>query len=322
MENLVNFMEKLPLVITENPQNENLLIVGCSGSGKTRKLQEIIPEYFQLGEPLCVVDIKGEIAKTTFQLAEDAGYKVVRIDFSSKSIPWNPFSQTNDMGLLAELLLEPDEPFYFFYIKKLLLEAILLYIRDNKEDIVNLPLEFDGLIELLSSLPPEHAAHKIFSKISDCNKIALHSAYHFVMQELKKLSWYNFQDTPIPDAKYIYLLHDTQVKERGYMLRIFVGLFIKKLQEENSRAMIVLDELDYLRPFSELEKLMLSCQTNIRIVATIQFLSLLETVTNCYSPVLNLFGKKIFMGISDIKTVKYLNDKLNTDWETEVYPQN
>ena len=73
-------------------RNKNVLIVGGSGSGKTRFF--IKPNLMQLHSSYVVTDPKGQLVLETGRLLERAGYKISvlnTINFK-KSMHYNPFS--------------------------------------------------------------------------------------------------------------------------------------------------------------------------------------------------------------------------------------
>ena len=73
-------------------RNKNVLIVGGSGSGKTRFF--IKPNLMQLHSSYVVTDPKGQLVLETGRLLERAGYKISvlnTINFN-KSMHYNPFS--------------------------------------------------------------------------------------------------------------------------------------------------------------------------------------------------------------------------------------
>ncbi len=79
----------------KNPKyarNKNILVVGGSGSGKTRFF--VKPNICQMHSSYCITDPKGTLILETGQMLHDNGYhiKVLNtIDFS-KSMRYNPFS--------------------------------------------------------------------------------------------------------------------------------------------------------------------------------------------------------------------------------------
>jgi len=95
----------------KNPKyarNKNVLIVGGSGSGKTRFFLK--PNLMQLHSSYCVTDPKGQILIECGKLLQHNGYKIKvlnTIDFS-KSMRYNPFvyirSEKDILKLVTALL--------------------------------------------------------------------------------------------------------------------------------------------------------------------------------------------------------------------------
>lgn len=73
-------------------ENQNIMVVGVPGSGKTRSL--VIPHLMETDKSCMVLDPKGEIYNITHRYLENKGFKVILLDFvNPKKSPnrYNPF---------------------------------------------------------------------------------------------------------------------------------------------------------------------------------------------------------------------------------------
>lgn len=85
-------------------RNRNVLVVGGSGSGKTRSVLE--PNIMQMNADFLVTDPKGETLPRVGQMLEDHGYDVRSfntVDFS-KSLHYNPIAYVRDEADILEFV--------------------------------------------------------------------------------------------------------------------------------------------------------------------------------------------------------------------------
>lgn len=86
--------------------NNNVLVLGCSGGGKTR--HHVKPNLLQASGSYIVLDCKGSLYREVGPYLAEAGYVVDQLDFSTMAAPWatthspmyasltaNPFSKTS-----------------------------------------------------------------------------------------------------------------------------------------------------------------------------------------------------------------------------------
>lgn len=139
-------------------RNKNVLIVGGSGSGKTRFF--VKPSIMQLHSSYVVTDPKGQLVLETGRLLERAGYKISvlnTINFK-KSMHYNPFSYIHsekDILKLVTCLIanttgqgkSGDE--FWTNAEKLLYMALIGYIHyEAPEEEQN----FGTMLEMLNSM--------------------------------------------------------------------------------------------------------------------------------------------------------------------------
>lgn len=122
--------------------NNNDLIIGCSGSGKTRGY--VIPLIAETEDNLVITDTKGQLYRLTENLLRAKGYKVMKIDFVNPldSYGYNPMDyiekteyghSTTDIATLAKNMMyinAKDDPFWPESAISLL-ECIIGFVMEN-----------------------------------------------------------------------------------------------------------------------------------------------------------------------------------------------
>ena len=141
----------------ELDRNRNVLVVGGSGSGKTRYY--VKPNIMQMNSSIFVTDPKGTMLSETGHMLADAGYRIKvfdSIDFT-RSMGYNPLAHIDtqaDIYTFVDCLVKnttpPDsvtnDPFWE-KSERLLYMALISYLLDHcPEEDRNLP----GLLTLLS----------------------------------------------------------------------------------------------------------------------------------------------------------------------------
>lgn len=142
----------------KNARNKNVLVVGGSGSGKTRYF--IKPNLLQMHSSYCVTDPKGQILVECGQALLKNGYRVKvfnSINFK-KSMHYNPFAYLHDekdiLKLVTTLMTNTKgegtggDPFWE-KSEKLLYTALIAYLHDEA------PVEeqnFAALLEMLNTM--------------------------------------------------------------------------------------------------------------------------------------------------------------------------
>ena len=125
--------------------NNNILVVGTSGGGKTRCMVE--PALLQAEGSYVISDPKGKLYKDYHNYLESKGYKVLKMDFihPEKSLHYNPLAlcrTTQDIQKLSHCLVyslekrKGNDPFWD-QASTILMNALIGYIVES----VNLPRE-------------------------------------------------------------------------------------------------------------------------------------------------------------------------------------
>ena len=180
----------------KNPKtarNKNVLIVGGSGSGKTRFF--VKPSIMQLHSSYVVTDPKGQLVLETGRLLERAGYKISvlnTINFK-KSMHYNPFSYIHsekDILKLVTCLIanttgqgkSGDE--FWTNAEKLLYMALIGYIHyEAPEEEQN----FGTMLEMLNSMEVREDDEE-FKNPVDClfDELKAKDPGHFAVRQYAK----------------------------------------------------------------------------------------------------------------------------------------
>ena len=122
--------------------NNNVLVVGASGAGKTRSI--VIPNILQADGSYVVSDPKGNLVKKLGPYLKSNGYNVLTIDFihPEKSSHYNPLGYCRsqfDIQKLASILVNEKrslnthaDPFWDLSTM-LLLESLIAYVIESDE---------------------------------------------------------------------------------------------------------------------------------------------------------------------------------------------
>ena len=175
-------------------RNKNVLVIGGSGSGKTRFY--VKPNLMQMHSSYCVTDPKGTIVLECGKMLEDNGYEIRilnTINFK-KSMKYNPFSYIHsekDILKLVQTIIantkgEGEKAGEDFWVKaeKLYYTALIAYIyyeapkeeknfatlldmidaSEVREDDEKYKNPIDRLFEALEKKEPRHFAVKQYKK--------------------------------------------------------------------------------------------------------------------------------------------------------------
>lgn len=159
--------------------NNNVLVVGTSGAGKTRSLVE--PNLLQATGSYVVSDPKGNLHNKYKDYLESRGYRVVRLDFTdpAHSAGYNFFRyirNTQDIVKIAHMFMFQDKALFGsdpFWERsaQLLLQACIAYLLENCSRESQ---SFESIMKLVSSLE------------IDENDPNVRSALDYLMDDLAK----------------------------------------------------------------------------------------------------------------------------------------
>ena len=175
-------------------RNKNILVIGGSGSGKTRFF--VKPNLMQMHSSYVITDPKGTVLLEVGQMLKDSGYeiKVLNTINFKKSMHYNPFAYIKDekdiLKLVNTLIVntkgEGQQATEDFWVKaeKLLYQAYIGYIyyecveeeqnfitlidminaSETREDDENFKNAIDLIFEELEADEPDHFAVKQYKK--------------------------------------------------------------------------------------------------------------------------------------------------------------
>ena len=122
----------------ETQMNNNVLVVGTSGSGKTRSV--VTPNILEATGSYIISDPKGSLYKRYAKYLQNKGYKVKKLDFvnSNKSCHYNFFNyihNTRDIVKMAHILMSEERPGnmdpFWTEASEILLQAIMAYMFET-----------------------------------------------------------------------------------------------------------------------------------------------------------------------------------------------
>ena len=176
-------------------RNNNDLIIGPSGAGKTRGY--VIPNILQCSESLIVTDTKGALRQQVGRVLAWQGYRVLEINLADcLSSPWgyNPldyvryderrgkYSEQDIMTIAAAIV--PDEPYnhdpYWHRAARMMLESLIAYTLEclpkdehNLSSVVKLfhclnNNTYDRLMVELSEIDPDSFAVSRYKMCTSC----------------------------------------------------------------------------------------------------------------------------------------------------------
>lgn len=183
--------EKFSINTRKTMRNNNILVVGGSGTGKTRFV--VKPNLMQLHSSYVITDPKGEVLRDTGSLLEKNGYKIKILNLYEldKSHKYNPFSyiknETDILKLINNLIKNTNpngvsggsDPFWeksetallqsiFSFIWKYIDKEEqnfgtvlrLLEMIEVREDDENFKSELDIIMERYNEIDPNNFAYR------------------------------------------------------------------------------------------------------------------------------------------------------------------
>ncbi len=160
--------------------NNNVLVVGTSGAGKTRSIVE--PNLLQATGSYVVADPKGNLYGKYRRYLELKGYRVMKLDFTDpeNSEHYNFFNyirNTQDIIKVAHMMIYQDkatgkiDPFWD-QAAQLLVQACIAYLKEKaSEEEQNLELLMDliSLCEISEDIP-ENPLDTLFNELEEENE--------------------------------------------------------------------------------------------------------------------------------------------------------
>ena len=216
----------------ETGRNNNDLIIGPTGSGKTRYY--VKPNLLSASESLIVTDTKGNLHRELRPALEEAGYEVLLLDLSNpeQSIGYNPFDyiacdrdtgeySQKDIATFAGILYgqaqDAREPFWDESAKALLRILIAAVLEATVEEDHNI-----------------HSLHRLFEKIEIGREER--SPYGVLMDDLRA------QDPESYAASQYAMAISEQVERTANCIRMFAGTKLAALEAKEIDALLRREE--------------------------------------------------------------------------------
>jgi len=150
--------ERLSLAKYKIKKNHNVLIVGGSGTGKSRNF--VIPNLMQLNCSFAVTSPKSELLKSTGKMFEEAGYKIkvlnlIELEHSNSYNPFVYLREDKDVLKLINNLMKNTSPAgnrnvdsFWEKAEAALLQALVYYVFYEADDAEK---DFTLIMDLLAS---------------------------------------------------------------------------------------------------------------------------------------------------------------------------
>lgn len=143
-----------PLDDIASKRNNNVLVVGAAGTGKTRHF--VTPNILEAVGSMFVCDPKGQLCKQYGRYFEGKGYKVRQIDFvhPERSDGYNPMDyirNTHDITKLAAVIVDAKESEgtnadpYWDRMTETLISSLIGYLIETRSK----DKDFHGILDLL-----------------------------------------------------------------------------------------------------------------------------------------------------------------------------
>ncbi len=169
--------------------NQNVLLVGSPGSGKTRS--HVLPNLLEMDCSMAVLDPKGELFKSSAEAMKKREFKVKMINFDepSKSLnKYNPLSYcktTDDIITLSSMLVsdcidsKKSDPFWTSS-GRMLCNALIDYILNYNNNASKTIQSLAAVLSNVDSCEDESVMDKIFGRIR-----SLYGSSTFAYQQYK-----------------------------------------------------------------------------------------------------------------------------------------
>ncbi len=148
--------------------NNNVIVVGASGAGKTRSI--VIPNIMEATGSYVISDPKGNLYRKLAPYLRDKGYKVKKVDFTDpkNSCKYNFFEyirSTQDIVKVSNILMNSksgyrDCDLFWPEAAKLLLQTCIAYLMENtdKDELVlHNVFKMLGMIDITGNLNDEES---------------------------------------------------------------------------------------------------------------------------------------------------------------------
>lgn len=274
-------------------ENENVLIVGESGKGKTRSL--ILPAILQCGkagDSMVITDPKGELYKMTSARLSAEGYKIYPLVLKKGEMKYglryNPLGDLEQTGAKEQANIifacsGMDEKGTDFWVRiaKHLLEALIklvagMYKEPTYGDIYGILTHYQlaDIRSMFVGLPSGHPALQAWNMLASCDDKLLSSTIielgtiisPFAEEEVNSLTAASDIDAAVPAAEKcaVFIICDTQSSAYDFLTTLFLKSCIKKVLAYQGTALdegkevrtvrFILDELANISHVLDIER--------------------------------------------------------------------
>ena len=178
----------------ETQLNNNVLVVGTSGAGKTRSI--VCPNLLQATGSYVVTDPKGNLYGRYGKFLEENGYEVKKLDFTNpkESAHYNFFNYIKDQQdiiKIAHTLVNQDdmssfrsEPFWDD-ATELLLQAMIAYMLEGEKEEDR---HFQNMMKLLETCNPGKTTYEGNRLELKFNRVQAYNPQSFAARQFKKFN--------------------------------------------------------------------------------------------------------------------------------------
>ena len=178
----------------ETQLNNNVLVVGTSGAGKTRSI--VCPNLLQATGSYVVTDPKGNLYGKYAKYLEENGYEVKKLDFTNpkESAHYNFFNYIKDQQdiiKIAHALSNQDDMSSFrgdpFWddATELLLQAMIAYMLEGEKEEDR---HFQNMMNLLETCKPGTSTYEGNRLELKFNRVQAYNPQSFAARQFKKFS--------------------------------------------------------------------------------------------------------------------------------------
>ena len=176
----------------ETQLNNNVLVVGTSGAGKTRSI--VSPNLLQATGSYIVTDPKGNLYNKYGDYLREQGYDVKKLDFTNPmdSAHYNPFryiKDQQDIIKIAHALLNQRDmsnfrgDFFWDDASEILLQAVISYMVEGEREEDRTLYKMMRLLDICNTGTPTYGESTLEMKI---NRVYAYNSQSFAMRQYNK----------------------------------------------------------------------------------------------------------------------------------------
>lgn len=329
----------------EESRNENVMVFGPAGSGKTFAFTKPnLLACIDQGFSAVVSDPSGELFSATYRMAVEKGIcvRVLNAKSPDASDSWNCLASLEDPGE-ADALVTDTEDDYFALIEKNLFKCLVRYVAfspnfsgeernigavcDVLDEIIKNEGEYPFFDELFEMHPTDPAA-SAWKKYKNCGQKQKQAALFGVSEKmrifridlLKKIVSYNEIDLSLPGRKQCiyYVISSFQDRSMTPIINMFFTMAFQALIQEAEKnpdgklkvpTMFILDEFKAIGKISRLSDIMANkCGISVSILIQ-DYMQLERTYKDESRDILSGCDTWVVLDINDPETAEIISDR-------------